>query len=744
MNAAPAVVLHLGLGAFHRAHQAVYLQRLIAQETAAGLPPSWVLAGGNLRPDPTGSVAALQRQGGAFTLETVSPAGERHYERITSIRRVIPYEPSLAGLIEVGADPATRIISFTVTEAGYYLDSDDRLDDRYPELAADLAGTARGTIYGALAAILAERSARGSGPVTLLNCDNLRSNGERFHAGFVDFLTRRGESALRAWVEAHTCAPNAMVDRITPRPPPEVAQRVRAATGIDDGAAVMGETFIQWVVEDRFAAGRPAWERVGAQMVASVLPFEEAKIRILNSTHSCFAWAGTLVGLTYIHEDVANPAIRRMAYDYVTDDVIPSLRASQDPYPLDLAAYRDVVIERFSNPHLLDTNQRVAADGFAKIPGFLWPTLHDRLAAGASIDSTALLPALFFEFLGRWHRDELPYAYHDQGMDPGVAHALFEAADPLEAFCSVPVLWGPLAGDPRLVAAIARAHAKVRAFLVAQRGGTAVPRSAANAAAPNGRLAGRHALVTGAGGGIGAAVVAAYLDAGATCTAADLGTSASDELRALLGQYADRLHYVSADVSRAASIEAMVAAARARFGTVHVLFNNAAVFDLAPLLDADEASYQRLFDVNVKGLFFTMQAVLRQMVADGVAGSVINLASQAGRRGEALVAHYCASKAAVISYTQSAALAMAPHGIRVNGISPGVIDTPMWAQVDALFARAENLPLGEKKKAVGRAVPLGRMGVPADIAGAAVFLASAESGYITAQTLNVDGGNVMS
>jgi D-sorbitol dehydrogenase (acceptor) len=139
-----------------------------------------------------------------------------------------------------------------------------------------------------------------------------------------------------------------------------------------------------------------------------------------------------------------------------------------------------------------------------------------------------------------------------------------------------------------------------------------------------------------------------------------------------------------------------------------------------------------------------MQAVLRQMVEDGIRGSVINLASQAGRRGEALVAHYCASKAAVISYTQSAALAMAPHGIRVNGIAPGVVDTPMWAGVDALFAKYEGLAIGEKKKAVGLAVPLGRMGVPADVAGAAVFLASDDAAYITAQTLNVDGGNVMS
>jgi len=164
---------------------------------------------------------------------------------------------------------------------------------------------------------------------------------------------------------------------------------------------------------------------------------------------------------------VANAAIRQMAFDYVTDDVIPSLTASTNPYPLDLAAYRDVVIDRFSNPHLRDTNQRVAADGFAKIPGFLWPTLRESLARGASIAATAKLPALFFEFLGRWHRGELAYEYQDQGMDAAAAHAFFNAPDPLLAFASDPILWGPLAGDARLVAALRAAHVDVLAFVKA-------------------------------------------------------------------------------------------------------------------------------------------------------------------------------------------------------------------------------------------------------------------------------------
>lgn len=258
------------------------------------------------------------------------------------------------------------------------------------------------------------------------------------------------------------------------------------------------------------------------------------------------------------------------------------------------------------------------------------------------------------------------------------------------------------------------------------------------------RLASRHALLTGAGGGIGLAVAAAYLAEGASCTVADLAADVPAAVADVMARYPDRLHYVRADVTDPASVRALLAAAQERFGPLDILFNNAAVFDMAPLLASSLEMYQRLFDVNVKGMFLVMQQVLQSMVDAGRAGSVINLASQAGRRGEALVSHYCASKAAVISYTQSAALAMAPHGIRVNGIAPGVVDTPMWGHVDALFARYEGLQIGEKKKAVGLAVPLGRMGTPNDIAGAAVFLASDDAAYITAQTINVDGGSVMS
>lgn len=463
-EAAPSVMLHLGLGSFHRAHQAVYLQALhdLGDER-------WVIAAGNIRADQAATLAALQASGGAYMLETVSPALDRHYQRITAIRQVIAHDEGLQGLIAQGAQPATRIVSFTVTEAGYYLDAAHRLDLNFPDLAADIEAAKAGrphpatpTIYGALTAILRARAAAGGGPVTLLNCDNLRHNGDRSRSGLLQFIERVGDADLLAWVQAHTSSPNAMVDRITPRPTPEVRERVRAATGVDDAAALMGESFIQWVIEDRFVAGRPDWERVGVQMVQSVDAHEEAKIRLLNATHSCIAWAGTLAGYHYIHEGTHDPVIRRIAYDYVTDDTIPVL----SPSPIDLAAYRDVVLDRFGNPAIADTNQRVAMDGFSKLPGFIAPTIRERLARGETIDSVAMLPALFLAYLQRWHLGQVPYTYQDQAMDPAVAHAICQAADPVAAFCADGPLWGPLAGDARLVEAVRRAAARVEQCVV--------------------------------------------------------------------------------------------------------------------------------------------------------------------------------------------------------------------------------------------------------------------------------------
>ena len=255
------------------------------------------------------------------------------------------------------------------------------------------------------------------------------------------------------------------------------------------------------------------------------------------------------------------------------------------------------------------------------------------------------------------------------------------------------------------------------------------------------KLKDKVAVVTGGSGGIGAAICRRYAEEGARVVVADRNGDSAQRLAAEIGKGS---FAVALDVASRASIDAMVDQVVATAGGIDILVNNAAVFDLAPILEITEQSYDTVFAVNVRGLLFTLQAAARQMVKQGRGGKIVNFASQAGRRGEALVGVYCASKAAVISLTQSAGLGLIEHKINVNGIAPGVVDTPMWDQVDALFARYEHRTLGEKKRLVGEAVPFGRMGVPDDLTGAAVFLASADADYIVAQTLNVDGGNWMS
>lgn len=254
------------------------------------------------------------------------------------------------------------------------------------------------------------------------------------------------------------------------------------------------------------------------------------------------------------------------------------------------------------------------------------------------------------------------------------------------------------------------------------------------------RLQGRVALVTGAARGIGRAYCEAFVAEGAQVALADIDLGKAQSAADELGACAIATHI---DVSNAESIDAAIADVIARLGGIDILVNNAAVFDLDPIVDITRDSYTRLFDINVSGTLFTLQAVARHMIERGQGGKIINMASQAGRRGEPLVAVYCATKAAVISLTQSAGLDLIKHGINVNAIAPGVVDGEHWDGVDAKFAAAEGLALGEKKKTVGDAVPFGRMATPADLIGMAVFLASADADYIVAQTYNVDGGNWM-
>jgi D-arabinitol 4-dehydrogenase len=444
-------LLHLGVGAFHRAHLAEYFQRL--QQIGEA---EWRLIGANIRNDDAAVMQALIASRGAYTLQTVAPDGTSAFERMHAIDRIVPWSADHGELIRIAAEPSTRIISFTVTEAGYYL-QDNTLLEQSDGLRAELRDFAQSrplnTIYGVLALALRTRKMNEAGPITLLCCDNLRSNGERVRAGLLRFIELTGERELYSWVRENTTSPNCMVDRITPRPDACVREQVKAATGIDDPAAVMSESYIQWVIEDDFIAGRPRWEMVGAQLVDSVAPHEEAKIRILNGSHSCLAWGGALADHEFIHEAVGDASLRAHIVGYVAD-VMPCLIAAHGMNAAKLQAYRDIILQRFSNGAVRDSVARVSQDSFSKFSGFISPTIGERLAVRADIGGVAVLPALLLKFWERWRRGDLPFRYDDSRDGHLAAEQICSAADPVAALCASSALFGAAAGSSELIRAV--------------------------------------------------------------------------------------------------------------------------------------------------------------------------------------------------------------------------------------------------------------------------------------------------
>tara|TARA_B100000795_G_C22786104_1_gene434694 strand:- start:518 stop:1300 length:783 start_codon:yes stop_codon:yes gene_type:complete len=248
------------------------------------------------------------------------------------------------------------------------------------------------------------------------------------------------------------------------------------------------------------------------------------------------------------------------------------------------------------------------------------------------------------------------------------------------------------------------------------------------------------AIITGATKGIGRATVVEFLKNNINCVLVSrkIDLKFNNYLKSKFNK--NDYIFVQADISKIGSIKKIIDATNKNFGKIDILFNNAAYSDFNNFFKNDLKMYEKIFNTNVRGLFLLLQAAAKEMIRKKIKGNIINVSSQAGRRGEALVPHYCASKAAVISYTQSSSLALAKFGIRVNAISPGVIDTPLWDILDKKWAKIENLKIGQKKKLIAKQIPLGRIGKPEEVAELAYFLTSNKSKYITGQTINIDGG----
>jgi mannitol 2-dehydrogenase len=397
-----AGIVHIGVGGFHRAHQARYLDDYMSTSGELG----WGICGIGIRPDDKAFLELLSRQNGLYTLTEKDDDGVQ--DRVVGALSRIIYAPDdLQLTIDALAQPQTRIISTTITEGGYLYDFEkQQFFHEHPDVQHDLKNRAQPkTIYGYLWQALEARSYLGTkGAVTLMSCDNVPHNGDVFQKALLGFL-ELADPELCTWVNRHVSFPNSMVDRITPAPGKSDQQAIQKRHGVIDHCAVSAETFIQWVVEDNFIAGRPALETVGVQFTKDVSPYETTKLRLLNGSHLMMGFIGFLAGYTRVDNAIKDPAILELVQQYMAFDAAPTLQAIPD-MPLD--RYQSQLIERFGNSTIADQQQRICSDGYSKLKNYIMPVLTDILNAGADSHRLSFLFACFLKYLDGVNDDGKP------------------------------------------------------------------------------------------------------------------------------------------------------------------------------------------------------------------------------------------------------------------------------------------------------------------------------------------------
>lgn len=382
-------IVHLGVGAFHRAHQAVYTEDAIGVE-----PGPWGIAGVSLRSPETRD--ALAPQGGLYALAVRDAGGERT-RVVGSVTELLVAPEDPEAVLGRMARPSVRIVSLTVTEKGYCHDpGTGALNEAHPDVLHDLREPRRPrTAPGFLVEALDRRRRAGLAPFAALSCDNLPGNGETLARILRRFAELR-DPVLGRWIEDSVPCPSTMVDRIVPATTDEDRAGVARALGLEDAWPVATEPFSQWVIEDRFPGGRPAWERVGAELVADVLPYEAMKLRLLNGSHSSLAYLGYLAGHATVSDAISDPPFARFVRGLMDEEVTPTLRV---PPGADIGRYKAALLERFANPALRHRTWQIAMDGSQKLPQRLLGTIRDRLAAGAPIGRLALGVAAWMRYV---------------------------------------------------------------------------------------------------------------------------------------------------------------------------------------------------------------------------------------------------------------------------------------------------------------------------------------------------------
>ena len=442
--------VHIGVGGFHRAHQAVYLDDLLHLESE----PRWGECGLGVLPGDVGMRDSLLPQDCLYTVMERS-ADTETARVIGSMANFLhaPSEPAAA--IEKLASAETRIVSLTITEGGYFLDEGTgKLKADHPEIHRDLENPeSPRTSFGYIAAALELRRKRGLAPFTLMSCDNLQSNGEITRSVLHTYAMMKNPN-LAQWIAEHMSFPNSMVDRITPGTTDADRASLRAMHGIEDAWPVMTEPFRQWVIEDHFCNGRPRWERVGAQVVADVAPYETMKIRLLNGSHMAMAYLGALAGHTYVHEIMSDPLFVDLIQRFMTEvtPVVPVIPDTSIP------EYKAKLVERFANPAIRDQVTRICSEGSAKIPKWLLPSITELLDKGASIELLSLVIASWIHYLKRGVDDlERPLEIVDAQADLLRETAKTVDQDPRPMFALTEIFGRELPANPAFIEGVARA-----------------------------------------------------------------------------------------------------------------------------------------------------------------------------------------------------------------------------------------------------------------------------------------------
>lgn len=442
-------IVHFGVGGFHRAHQAMYLDMLMNEGKAL----DWGICGVGVMPADRRMADVMAAQDSLYTLILKHADGTYEPRVIGSIvdYKFAPDDPE--DVIEIMARETTRIVSLTVTEGGYnfhHVTGEFNFDN--PDVVHDLAdGATPVTTFGLVTEALRRRRERGIMPFTLMSCDNIQGNGDVARKMFVTFA-RAKDNELGGWIDAQVPFPNSMVDRITPVTTDDDRAEVAERFGIDDGWPVVCEPFVQWVLEDHFALGRPPYEEVGVQMVDDVMPYELMKLRLLNASHQALAYFGYLAGYHYAHDACQNPIFSNFLMDYMTNEGQPTLA----PLPgVDLEDYKRTLIERFSNAEIRDTLARLCAESSDRIPKWLLPVVREQLATGGEIHRSAAIVASWARYAEGVDEQGGPIEIVDRLADQLRAIAGHNRDNPT-AFIENRELFGDLVDDERFVASYTR------------------------------------------------------------------------------------------------------------------------------------------------------------------------------------------------------------------------------------------------------------------------------------------------